>query len=151
MPNRANPIEILLVEDNPADARMTVEALRDANVRNRVRVITDGEQAFDYLRQGDSASPPSHPDLILLDLDLPKMDGRELLKAIKADERLRDIPVVILTSSRNTQDITSAYHQQVSCFIQKPLDLDDYFEAIRSLKQLWFHVATLPRVAAVSN
>jgi CheY-like chemotaxis protein len=142
------PIEILLIEDNPGEARLTVEAMRDAKIPNRIHVVGDGDAALKFLNKADSYAAAPRPDLILLDLDLPKLDGRELLAQIKGDVRLKDIPVVVITSSKKPEDVISSYRNQVSSYIQKPVDIDDYFEAIRCLKELWFHVATLPRYSA---
>jgi chemotaxis family two-component system response regulator Rcp1 len=147
----AVPIEILLVEDNPGEARLTMEAMRDARILNHIHLASDGEQAFNFLKNVPPYASAPRPDLVLLDLDLPRLDGRELLRKMKTDEELRDIPVVILTSSNNPADVTTAYHHQVSCYIRKPLDVDEYFEAIRSLKELWFHVVTLPKPPKQKN
>jgi CheY-like chemotaxis protein len=138
------PIEILLVEDSPPDARLTIEALRDARILNQINVLTDGEQALNFLRKLPPYEEAPRPDLVLLDLDLPKIDGREVLQEMKSDANLMDIPVVVLTSSKNQADVTAAYKQQASCYIKKPVDPDQYFIAIRSLKELWFNVVTLP-------
>lgn len=146
-----SPIEILLVEDNPAEARLTVEAMRDARIPNRIHVVGDGDAALNFLNRTDSYAAAPRPDLILLDLDLPKLDGREFLAQIKGDLRLKDIPVVVITSSLKPEDVISSYRNQVSSYIQKPVDVDDYFEAIRSLKELWFHVVTLPKYSAYVN
>lgn len=141
---RSSPIEILLIEDDPAAARLTIDALRDGHVFAHIYLAQDGEQALQYLNQ----EPPHHrakrPDLILLDLSLPKVDGRELLGTIKADERLTAIPVIVLTSSCNPDDVNDAYRKHVACYITKPLDSDEYFSAIRCLKELWFNVVTFP-------
>jgi CheY-like chemotaxis protein len=138
------PIEILIVEDNPADARLTIEALRDAKILNNVHVATDGQQALEFLhREGSHADAP-RPDFVLLDLEMPKVDGAEVLNAMKSDESLKDIPVIILTSSQKQEDIASAYKHHASCYIRKPVHPDEYFLAVRALKNFWFDVVSLP-------
>ena len=138
------PIEILLIEDNPGDARLTVEALRDARILNQVHVVENGAEALAFLRQEGKYADVPRPSLVFLDLNLPKISGHEVLKAMKADERLRGIPVVIISSSDNEAEVNRAYDEQVSCYIVKRLDFDEYFAAIRSVKELWFHVVKLP-------
>jgi chemotaxis family two-component system response regulator Rcp1 len=147
----AAPIEVLLVEDSPEAAQLTLEALRDALVPNHISVVTDGEQALGYLEQEPPYSDAPRPDVILLDLNLPKVDGRKVLATIKADENLMDIPVIVLTCSNNPSDVEGAYQNQVAGYITKPSDLDEYFTAVRSLKQLWFNVMTLPRRVKADN
>jgi two-component system, chemotaxis family, response regulator Rcp1 len=137
-------IEILLVEDNPADVHLTLTALRDARSASKVHVVTDGEQALAYLRrEGDHIKAP-RPDLVFLDLNLPKVDGYEVLESMKADPDLRRIPVVAISGSRSEIDIARAYDQQISAYLVKPPGVNEYFAAIRSLKELWFHAAALP-------
>jgi CheY-like chemotaxis protein len=137
----AAPIEILLVEDNPADVRLTVEALKEARVRNRLRVARDGVEAMAMLRS-DSAP---RPDLILLDLNLPRKDGREVLQEIKQDETLRHIPVVILTTSQAEQDILQCYRLRANAFVTKPVEIDQFFQVVRSMEQFWLEVVKLAR------
>ena len=137
----AAPIEILLVEDNPADVRLTVEALKEARVRNRLRVARDGVEAMAMLRS-DSAP---RPDLILLDLNLPRKDGREVLQEIKQDEALRHIPVVILTTSQAEQDILQCYRLRANAFVTKPVEIDQFFQVVRSMEQFWLEVVKLAR------
>jgi len=137
----ATPIEILLVEDNPADVRLTVEALKEARVRNRLRVARDGVEAMAMLRS-DSAP---RPDLILLDLNLPRKDGREVLQEIKQDEALRHIPVVILTTSQAEQDILQCYRLRANAFVTKPVEIDQFFHVVRSMEQFWLEVVKLAR------
>lgn len=145
------PIDVLVIEDDPANAHLTLIALRDAAIESRVHVIGDGEEALAFLkRQGKYASAP-RPSLVLLDLHLPKLDGHQLLAAIKCDIELRRIPVVVLSSSTATDDIERAYDLQVSCFLVKPLEVDQYFAAIRCVKQLYFHTAVLPRARAATS
>jgi chemotaxis family two-component system response regulator Rcp1 len=137
----AAPIEILLVEDNPADVRLTVEALKEARVRNRLHVARDGVEAMAMLR---SDSTP-RPDLILLDLNLPRKDGREVLQEVKQDEALRHIPVVILTTSQADQDIIQCYRLLANAFITKPVEIDQFFQVVRSIEQFWLEVVKLAR------
>ncbi|MBX6771275.1 MAG: response regulator [Chloroflexi bacterium] len=142
--DRIQPVEILLIEDNPGDVRLTIEALRDGKVRNHLNVVTDGVEALLYLRrQGRYAAAP-RPDLILLDLNLPRKDGREVLAEIKADPHLRSIPVVILTTSQADQDILKSYELNANCYITKPVDLDQFIAVVRSIEDFWFTVVTLP-------
>jgi CheY-like chemotaxis protein len=141
----ASPIQVLLVEDSPGAAQLTLEALRDALVPNRIHVVTDGEAALKFIHQEPPYSDAPRPNLILLDLNLPKVDGRNVLATIKSDPSLMDIPVIVLTCSENPQDVEGAYQLQVAGYITKPADLDEYFTAIRLLKQLWFKIMTLPK------
>ena len=138
------PIEILVVEDNPGDQQLTVEALRDARILNRIHAVDNGADALAFLRrEGQYANAP-RPTLIFLDLNLPKISGHDLLAIMKADEDLKSIPVVVMSSSDNQAEVNRAYDEQVSSYIVKPLDLDQYFAAIRAVKELWFHVVALP-------
>jgi two-component system, chemotaxis family, response regulator Rcp1 len=138
------PIDILLVEDNPGDARLTREALRDAKVRNNLHVVPDGVEALAFLRrQGRYAEAPS-PDLILLDLNLPKKDGREVLEEIKQEDGLRHIPVVVLTTSQAEKDILESYRLQANAYVTKPVDLDQFLEVVKSIEQFWLQVVRLP-------
>jgi len=138
------PIEILLVEDNPGDVRLTMEALRGGRVRNNIHVVEDGVQAMDFLRrQGDYRAVP-RPDLILLDLNLPKKDGREVLGEVKQDPALKRIPVVILTSSAAEQDILRAYDLAANCYITKPLDLEQFLRVLKSIEDFWLVIVKLP-------
>jgi CheY-like chemotaxis protein len=134
-------IEILLIEDNPADVRLTVEALKDARVPNRLHVARDGVEAMRMLK-GDAVP---RPDLILLDLNLPRKNGREVLAEIKQDEALRHIPVVILTTSQAEQDAVQSYRLGANAFITKPAEIDRFFEVIRSLEEFWLEVVRLAR------
>lgn len=138
-------IEILLVEDNPGDARLTREALRDAKVRNNLHVAPDGVEALAFLRrQGKHAAAP-RPDLILLDLNLPKKDGREVLEEIKQDDRLRHIPVVILTTSQAERDIAESYRLRANAFVTKPVDLEQFLKVVRSIEHFWLEIVKLSR------
>jgi CheY-like chemotaxis protein len=139
------PIEILLVEDNPGDVRLTIEALKEAKVRNHLNVAKDGVEALAFLRREGSYAESVRPDLILLDLNLPRKDGREVLAEIKADPSLRSIPVVILTTSQAEQDIVRSYELHANCYITKPVDLDQFITVVRSIEDFWLTIVTLPR------
>lgn len=139
-----SPIRILLVEDNPGDVRLTIEALKDGKMDNPLDAVRDGIEALAYLRQEGIYADTPLPDLILLDLNLPRMDGREVLAAIKEDPRLRQIPVVVLTTSRAEQDIVKSYHLHANCFITKPVDLDQFVEVVRGIDNFWLSIVTLP-------
>jgi chemotaxis family two-component system response regulator Rcp1 len=147
LPDDIQPIEILLVEDSLGDVELTREALRESKVRNRLHVVNDGEQALEFLRgQGCYAHVP-RPDLILLDLNLPRRNGREVLQEIKNDEQLKAIPVVVLTTSRAEEDILRSYKLHANCYVTKPVDLEKFFYVIRSIEQFWFTVVRLPPLA----
>ena len=138
------PVEILLVEDSPSDTELTLEALRDFKVRNHVNVVEDGVQAMQFLRcQGLYAEAP-RPDLIMLDLNLPRKDGREVLAEIKGDSNLKTIPIVVLTTSRADQDILRSYQLNANCYINKPVDFNQFLEVVRSIESFWLFVVTLP-------
>jgi chemotaxis family two-component system response regulator Rcp1 len=139
------PIEILLVEDNLPDIRLTLEAFKDAKVRNNLHVAHDGVEAMAILRKEGAFTGALRPDLILLDLNLPRMDGREVLAAIKRDPALEHIPVVILTTSQAEQDILHSYHLRANAFITKPVDLDQFFKVIRTIDAFWLEVVRLGR------
>jgi CheY-like chemotaxis protein len=141
----SRPVEILLVEDNPGDARLTREALKEGRLPVHLNVAADGESALAFLhRQGPYAQAP-RPDLILLDLNLPRKGGHEVLAEIKADERLRRIPVVMLTSSQAEQDIRASYDLHANCYITKPVELDQFIRVVRSIEDFWLSVVKLPR------
>jgi two-component system, chemotaxis family, response regulator Rcp1 len=136
-------IEILLVEDNPGDARLTLEAFKEGKVLNNLTVMKDGVEALEYLRrQGPYINSP-RPDLILLDLNLPRKDGREVLEIIKADEGLRKIPVVVLTTSAAEEDIARAYSRHANCYITKPVDLDQFLRVVHSIESFWLSLVKL--------
>lgn len=137
-------IEILLVEDNPGDARLTLEAFKEGKVINNFTVIGDGAQALAYLRREGAYANSVTPDLILLDLNLPKMDGRQVLAKIKSDERLKKIPVVVLTTSASQDDIARAYGCHANCYITKPVDLDQFLRAVQSIESFWLSLVKLP-------
>ncbi len=143
---RPVPIEILLVEDNPGDARLTKEALRDARVRNNLHVAPDGVEALAFLRrEGKHAAVPT-PDLILLDLNLPKKDGREVLEEIKHDDQLRHIPVVILTTSQAERDIADTYRLRANAYVTKPVDLEQFLKVVQSIEHFWLEIVKLSRI-----
>ncbi len=140
----SRPIEILLVEDNPGDARLTQEALREGKIRNNLHHVKDGVEALAFLkREGAYAKVPT-PDLILLDLNLPRKDGRQVLGEIKEDPRLRLIPVVVLTTSEAEKDIVKSYELHANCYITKPVDLEKFIEIVRAIESFWLAVVTLP-------
>jgi two-component system, chemotaxis family, response regulator Rcp1 len=139
-----NAIELLLVEDSEPDVRLTQEALHEAKVKNRLWVVDDGVEALAFLRrQGQYAEMP-RPDLILLDLNLPRKDGRQVLLEIKNDETLKRIPVVILTTSKNEEDVLRAYDLHANCYITKPVDFNRFMEVVKSIENFWLTVVRLP-------
>jgi chemotaxis family two-component system response regulator Rcp1 len=137
-------LDILLVEDNPGDVRLAMEALKEAKLLNRITNVADGVEALAYLRREGKYSDAARPDLILLDLNLPKKDGREVLEEIKQDANLKRIPVVILTTSRAEQDILKAYNLHANCYITKPVDLDQFIKVAKSIDDFWFTMVRLP-------
>jgi CheY-like chemotaxis protein len=139
-----SPIEILLVEDNPGDARLAIEALREAKVGNRLNVVQDGVEAVAFLRREGRHAQAPRPDLVLLDLNLPRKDGREVLAEIKGDADLKRIPVVVLTTSKAEQDILKMYELHANCYITKPVDLDQFMNVVRSIEEFWLTVVKLP-------
>ena len=139
------PIEILLVEDSPTDVLMTKAALESAKLLHRLHVVEDGEQALAFLRHEGMYANVPRPALILLDLNLPKKDGREVLAAVKADDQLKVIPVVVLTTSKAEEDILKAYGVHANCYIAKPITFDGFAEVIRAIEHFWFVVVTLPQ------
>ena len=142
--NLARPVEILLVEDNPGDVELTAEALRAGKISNQMHVVEDGESAMAYLRkEGGYAGVPC-PDVVLLDLNLPRKDGREVLAEIKADTGLKKIPVIILTTSQAEEDILRAYNLAANCYITKPVDLDQFTKVVHAIEEFWFTVVKLP-------
>ena len=143
----SRPIDILLVEDSPGDVRLTREALADGKVRNRLSVVADGMEAMDFLRRRRSFADAPRPDLILLDLNLPRKDGREVLEEVKADPDLRRIPVVVLTTSGAEEDILRSYSLHANCYITKPMDLDKFFAVIKAIDDFWLTVVRLPAEA----
>ena len=140
----ARPIDILLVEDNPGDARLTKEILKESKVRNDLIVVDNGQDALAFLRMEGKYHAQPRPDLILLDLNLPKKDGREVLAEIKADPDLKRIPVVILTSSKADEDIEKSYDLHANCYISKPVDLEQFVRVVRSVEDFWLAIVKLP-------
>ncbi|MDO9364777.1 MAG: response regulator [Methylotenera sp.] len=137
-------VEFLLAEDNPGDVRLTQEALRESKIRNNLNVVTDGMEAIAFLRrQGKYANAPT-PDVVLLDLNLPKMDGREVLAEIKSDPLLKRIPVVIITSSEAEKDILRTYDLHANCYVSKPVDLDQFIKVIQAIENFWLTIVKLP-------
>jgi len=141
---KARAVEILMVEDNPGDVRLTQEALKEGHLWNHLSVAKDGMEALEYLRRAGRFQNATRPDLILLDLNLPKKDGREVLSEIKADEKLRLIPVVVLTTSRSEEDIIRSYKLHANCYITKPVDFPQFAAVVRSIENFWFTVVKLP-------
>jgi two-component system response regulator len=143
-PPAMRPIEILLVEDSPTDVLLAREALEYSKLLNNLHVVSDGVQAMDFLRREGEYSQAPRPDLVLLDLNLPRKDGREVLAEIKADETLKLIPVVILTTSHDEKDVAAAYGSYANCYITKPVDFNQFVEVIKSIENFWLMVVTLP-------
>ncbi len=139
------PIEIMLVEDNPGDVRLTVEALKEARMTNALHVTQDGVEAMSFLRREQPYGEAPRPDLIILDLNLPKKDGREVLTEIKGDPTLRQIPVVVMTTSSDDRDVLRAYDHHVNCYITKPVDFDQFVRVVRSVDDFWLSIVTLLR------
>ena len=139
------PINILMVEDNPGDVRLTQEALKDAALYINMHVAYDGVEALDYLHQNGNSKYTSRPDLILLDLNLPRKNGFEVLEEIKSDENLRHIPVVILTTSQSDEDILKAYGLYANCFVTKPVDLDQFLKVVEIIEDFWLTIVKLPK------
>jgi chemotaxis family two-component system response regulator Rcp1 len=137
-------IDILLVEDNPGDVRLTREALKEGKVINTLHVVEDGIEALAFLRHEGQYVKSVHPDIILLDLNLPRMDGRELLAKIKSDSKLRRIPVAILTTSKADEDIIKSYDLHANCYIVKPVDMDRFITVVKSIEDFWFTIVKLP-------
>lgn len=142
--DRFSPIKILLVEDNPGDVRLTMEALKDSKINNTLDRVEDGNEAIMYLRKEKHYIDVQTPDLILLDLDLPHMTGREVLEVVKKDASLRHIPIVVLTVSQSDQDILRSYDMQANAYVTKPLDLEQFVTVIRSIENFWFTIVKLP-------
>ncbi len=137
-------VDILLVEDNPGDVRLTREALKEAKVANELSVVSNGEEALLYLRRQGNFSAAPRPDMILLDLNLPRMDGREVLAEIKADQNLKRIPVVILTTSSAEKDVLATYNFHANCYITKPVDLEKFLEVVKAVEYFWLTIVALP-------
>jgi len=140
----SRPLDILLIEDNPADVRLTQEAFRDARVQNRLHVVGDGVEAMAFLRRQGVFNSISCPDLIILDLNLPRKDGREVLAEIKCDPSLSMIPIVIMTVSKDERDIVESYRLHANCYIRKPVRFREFIEIVKSIEDFWFTIVTLP-------
>ena len=138
------PIEILLVEDSLADVGLTVEAFKDAKIYNRMSVVEDGVEAMAFLRREGRYAGAPRPDLILLDLNLPRKDGRQVLKEIKDEPPLRNIPVVVLTTSKGEEDVLRAYDLHANCYVKKPVDFNRFMDVVKSIESFWLTVVTLP-------
>ena len=138
------PIEILLVEDNPGDVRLTVEVLKEGKVFNRLSIVQDGVEALAFLHREGQYANAVRPDLIMLDLNLPKKDGREVLAEIKADKKLRVIPVVVVTTSQAEQDILKSYNLHANCYITKPVDLGQFITVVKLIEDFWLTIVKLP-------
>jgi len=141
---RSRPVNILLIEDNPGDVRLAQEAFKEGKIKVDLSVVMDGLEAIKFLRKEQTYQDQETPDLILLDLNLPKKDGREVLSEIKADPSLRRIPVVILTTSSAEQDILNSYNLHVNCYVNKPVDFDKFFDIIQKIEDFWLRTAILP-------
>ncbi len=138
------PVEVLLVEDNPGDVRLTLEAFKDSKVPHHLSVVRDGVEALAFLHRKDKYADVPCPDLILLDLNLPKKDGREVLKEIKAEKKLKCIPVVVLTASKAQNDILNAYSLHANCYIIKPVGFELFIKVVSSVEEFWFTIVRLP-------
>ena len=139
------PVQILLVEDNPGDVGLTLEALKEATLPNKLTVVKNGADALSLLRRHGPHAGAARPDLILLDLNLPKKDGRKVLAEIKGDDNLKRIPVVILTTSEDEQDVLESYNLHANCYIVKPLDLDRFITVVKSIEDFWLRIVVLPK------
>jgi chemotaxis family two-component system response regulator Rcp1 len=144
MTDGRSPVEILLVEDNPGDERLTREALKEGKVYNNLHWVKDGVEAMEFLYRRGKYKDAPRPDIILLDLNLPKKDGREVLQEIKADDALRRIPVVVLTTSKAEEDVLKTYDLHANCYVTKPVDLEKFIVVVRSIDVFWLTVVTLP-------
>ncbi len=142
------PVEFLLAEDNPGDVRLTKEALRESKISNNLNVVPDGVEAMAFLRREGKYADAPRPDVILLDLNLPKKDGREVLAEVKGDPSLRLIPVVIITSSEAEQDVLKTYELYANCYVTKPVDLEQFIKVIQSIESFWLTIVTLPSSVA---
>lgn len=146
--NSSRAFNVLLIEDNPGDVRLTQEAIKEGNKEINLEVVMDGVEAIKYLRKQEQYEHVPKPDLILLDLNLPKWDGREVLKEIKADNELKRIPVLVLTTSNAEQDVINCYDLHANCYINKPVDFDRFFEIIRKIEDFWLDITILPSNSA---
>jgi chemotaxis family two-component system response regulator Rcp1 len=142
--NDMKVVEILLVEDNPGDVRLAKEALKDGKVRNNLYVVEDGQEALDFLHRRGRYADAVRPDLILLDLNLPKISGQDVLAEVKADKELRRIPVVVLTVSKSEEDILKAYDLHANCYVTKPLDFNQFVKITKTIEEFWLTIVKLP-------
>jgi len=140
----SRPIELLLVEDNPGDVRLTKEALKDGKVLNNLSVVSDGVEALAFLRREGEYGEAPRPDMVLLDLNLPRKDGREVLEEVKTDPDLKRIPVVVLTTSKAEQDIMKSYELHANCFITKPVDFNKFMDVVKAIEAFWLTIVKLP-------
>ncbi len=138
------PVQLLLIEDNPGDVRLTREALKNSEINVHLSVARDGVEAMDFLRRSGRFADAPKPDLVLLDLNLPRKNGREVLSEIKSDPELKRIPVLIMTTSRAEQDVNRAYHLNANCYITKPMDLDEFLRIVKAIEDFWLKTVTLP-------
>jgi two-component system, chemotaxis family, response regulator Rcp1 len=144
-PNAARPIHILIVEDNAADARLVREVMRDSKILNEIHWVPDGVEALAFLHQQGKYANSPRPHLIFLDLNMPRKDGREVLREIKSDEQLRRIPVCVMTSSQAEEDVARAYDQHANCYVRKPIDFEQFHAVVKTLENFWFATVELPR------
>ena len=142
--DRGRPLEILLVEDNPGDVRLTQEAFKETDILNHLNVVGDGVDAMAFLRREGGYADVVRPDIVLLDLNLPRKSGRDVLEEVKGDPALRNIPIVVLTTSRAEQDVLNAYEHHANCYITKPVDLEQFVNIVRSIGQFWLSIVELP-------
>ena len=147
MPKERKPVEILLVEDSPSDTDLTIEAFREGRLPSNLSHVEDGVEAMEFLHRKSAYFAAPRPDLILLDLNLPRKDGREVLAELKSDTDLRTIPVVVLTTSKDDRDIAQAYRLQANCYIAKPVDFEQFVKVVRSIEHFWLEIVTLPQKA----
>ncbi len=144
MKNKFKAVEILLIEDNPGDVRLTIEALKESKIMNNMHVADDGIEALSFLKKEGIYKDKPRPDLIILDLNLPKKDGREVLGEIKSDDSLKQIPIVILTTSEAEEDIIKSYELHANCYITKPVDMEQFIKVVKSVGDFWFSIVMLP-------
>jgi chemotaxis family two-component system response regulator Rcp1 len=143
--SESKPVEILLVEDSPSDAALTIEALEAGKVANKLTLVEDGVEAMEFLRRSGKYAKASRPDLIMLDLNLPRKDGREVLVEIKSDPDLKVIPIIVLTTSHSDKDILQSYQLNANCYITKPVDFTQFIDVVKSIEKFWLTVVTLPQ------
>jgi two-component system, chemotaxis family, response regulator Rcp1 len=142
--NTARPIEILLIEDSPSDVALTIEAFHEGKIANNLNCAADGVEALAYLRQQGKFANAQRPDLIMLDLNLPKKDGREVLRELKNDPSLKLIPIIVLTTSKADKDVLQSYELNANCYITKPVDFQQFIDVVKSIERFWLSVVTLP-------